>query len=106
MANYVLERYSNGTFAKYMIITIDTVKDEKLIEFCKKYDIKNIYIYNEGGSEFKYLSYTISFFKNYVPLFGKKTEVIVDYESEEQRRNNPFPKSFKKIDEDIYYSRY
>ncbi|HTH56186.1 MAG TPA: hypothetical protein VL728_09070 [Cyclobacteriaceae bacterium] len=106
MANYVLTKYSNGALTKYMIITMDTVKDQKLVAFCKKFDIRNIYVYGAGGSESRYLSYTISFFKNYTPLVGKKTEVIVDYKNDEQKRAYPFPQSIKKIDENIYYSQY
>jgi hypothetical protein len=106
MADYVLKKYNNEGFSRYIIITVDTVKDEEIIRFCKKFDIKNIYVYDDRSSESKYLIRTVSFFKRYTPLVGKKREVIIDYKNDEQRWKFPYPKSIKKIDQDIYYSKY
>jgi hypothetical protein len=106
MADYVLTKYSDGKFTSYMIITMDTVTDERLKDFSEKFDIKNVYVYDEIKSQSRYMANTISFFKNYTPLVGKKTEIIVDYQSEEQRKVNPFPKGVIPVAENVYYARY
>jgi len=108
MADYVLHKYCSGQLTSYMIIETDTVRDEKIIRFCKKFDVINIYTYPKNFSpatQHKYLGGTILFMKKYVPLIGKQTHVYVDYKNNEDRKKFPYPESFKKIDEYIYYSK-
>lgn len=106
MADYILTKYSDGKFTSYMIITTDTVTDSELKDFSKKFDIKNVYIYDDIKSPSRYMANTISFSKNYTPMVGKKTEVIVDYQSDDQRKASPFPKGITRIAENVYYARY
>lgn len=104
VAQYILQR-ENG-FGEYKIVMMDTVTDATLLRFAKRYDIKNVYIHNESKTGSGYLSNTVSFLKHYTPLVGKKTEIIVDFQSAEERAHNPFPRSVTRIEPQVYFSTY
>jgi hypothetical protein len=89
MADYVIHKYCSGQLTNYIIIDIDTVKDEKIIRFCKKFDVINIYTYPKNLSittQHKYLGGTVLFMKKYIPLIGKQTHVYVDYKTDEEKK--------------------